>query len=76
MAIVDVSPHRTDQKSLFWLTFTLQFSQFDVHHGNGTEAGFLDRSDVLTISIHQDRSYPYDTGDASVRGEGKGKGFK
>ena len=25
-----------------------------VHHGNGTQSAFYDRSGVLTISIHQD----------------------
>ena len=48
---------------------------WDVHHGNGTEAIFLDRDDVLTISIHQDRCYPQDTGGADVVGTGKGKGY-
>ena len=41
---------------------------WDVHHGNGTEAIFLDDPDVLTISIHQDRNYPLDTGEAELRG--------
>ena len=36
---------------------------WDVHHGNGTEAIFWDDSDVLTISLHQDRNYPQHTGD-------------
>ena len=35
---------------------------WDVHHGNGTEAIFADDADVLTISIHQERNYPLDTG--------------
>jgi len=48
---------------------------WDVHHGNGTEAIFLDRDDVLTISIHQDRCYPHDTGTTDVAGKGKGKGY-
>jgi acetoin utilization deacetylase AcuC-like enzyme len=48
---------------------------WDVHHGNGTEAIFLSDPEVLTISIHQDRNYPLDTGAAEVRGEGKGHGF-
>ena len=25
---------------------------WDVHHGNGTQSGFYERSDVLTISMH------------------------
>ncbi len=48
---------------------------WDVHHGNGTEAIFLKRDDVLTISIHQDRCYPQDTGAVSVVGEGTGRGY-
>ncbi|WOI55651.1 class II histone deacetylase [Palleronia sp. LCG004] len=48
---------------------------WDVHHGNGTEAIFYDRSDVLTISLHQERNYPLDTGDAEDRGRGAGEGF-
>ena len=48
---------------------------WDVHHGNGTEAIFYDRSDVLTVSIHQDRNYPVDTGDFSSHGTGAGVGF-
>ncbi len=43
---------------------------WDVHHGNGTEAIYLDRADTLTISIHQEHNYPIDTGDANVRGFG------
>ncbi len=45
---------------------------WDVHHGNGTEQAFYDNGDVLTISIHQDKLYPTETGAASDRGEGKG----
>ena len=48
---------------------------WDVHHGNGTEAIFYDDPDVLTISMHQDRNYPMDTGDFADRGQGKGAGF-
>lgn len=44
---------------------------WDVHHGNGTEVIFWDRPDVLTISIHQERNYPLDTGEVeAVGGEG------
>lgn len=28
---------------------------WDVHHGNGTETIFYERSDVLTISLHQEQ---------------------
>ena len=48
---------------------------WDVHHGNGTEAIFYDRPDVLTISLHQDRNYPEDTGAYTDRGAGPGEGF-
>lgn len=43
---------------------------WDVHHGNGTESIFLKDKDVLTISLHQDRLYPHDTGDIDVTGIG------
>lgn len=41
---------------------------WDVHHGNGTEAIYLDDPDVLTVSIHQERNYPLDTGGFDVTG--------
>ena len=47
---------------------------WDVHHGNGTEAIFLDDPSVLTISLHQDRLYPPDRGQLDVRGTGAGEG--
>lgn len=47
---------------------------FDVHHGNGTQHIFYDRSDVYFISTHQYPFYP-GTGSASETGAGKGKGF-
>ena len=48
----------------------------DVHHGNGTQGIFYDRSDVLTVSIHADPRgyYPYVWGYAHERGEGAGLG--
>src|SRR5262249_14941235 len=48
---------------------------WDVHHGNGTEAIFYERSDVLTISLHQERNYPHDTGMVEDRGRGAGEGY-
>ncbi|MBQ2260588.1 MAG: class II histone deacetylase [Loktanella sp.] len=48
---------------------------WDVHHGNGTETVFYDRADVLTLSIHQDRNYPMDTGGFADRGVGAGLGY-
>ncbi len=48
---------------------------WDVHHGNGTEAAFYDRDDTLTISLHQEACFPLDKGAASDRGTGKGTGY-
>lgn len=47
---------------------------WDVHHGNGTEAIFYDRPDVLAISLHQEHNYPLDTGNVADRGTGAGLG--
>jgi len=49
----------------------------DVHHGNGTEAIFYDRADVLTVSVHchPKRFYPFFWGYAEERGRGPGEGF-
>ena len=43
---------------------------WDVHHGNGTEAIFLDDPSVLTISLHQDGLYPAHTGGLDAAGAG------
>ena len=48
---------------------------WDVHHGNGTEACFYDRDDTLTISLHQENCFPPDQGRAEARGKGKGEGY-
>lgn len=49
----------------------------DVHHGNGTQGIFYDRSDVLTVSLHADpaRFYPFFWGHAHEVGAGRGQGF-
>lgn len=49
----------------------------DVHHGNGTQAIFYDRSDVLTVSVHgdPDHLYPFYAGYSDEQGEGRGRGF-
>jgi acetoin utilization deacetylase AcuC-like enzyme len=47
---------------------------WDVHHGNGTEASFAASADVLFVSIHQWPLYP-GTGPASFAGSGPGEGF-
>ena len=47
---------------------------WDVHHGNGTEACFEKDPAVLTISLHQDGNFPADTGKVEMRGKGEGEG--
>ena len=47
---------------------------WDVHHGNGTQAVFYEDPEVLTISVHQDRCYPVDSGLLDERGAGAGVG--
>jgi acetoin utilization deacetylase AcuC-like enzyme len=47
---------------------------WDVHHGNGTEAAFRERADVLFASIHQRGIFP-GTGLRSETGVGAGEGF-
>ena len=36
----------------------LMVVDWDVHHGNGTQAAFWDDPDVLFVSLHQDNWYP------------------
>ena len=49
----------------------------DFHHGNGTQAIFYDRADVLFLSLHgdPDDAFPYFLGAADERGAGAGEGF-
>lgn len=47
---------------------------WDVHHGNGTQAAFWEDDRVLTISMHQDRAFPQDCGTIDERGAGRGEG--
>jgi acetoin utilization deacetylase AcuC-like enzyme len=49
----------------------------DYHHGNGTQAIFYDRPDVLVVNVHADPvvEYPYFLGHADERGEAEGEGF-
>ncbi len=48
----------------------------DYHHGSGSQNIFYDRGDVLTVSIHAHprAAYPYFSGFANEKGEGKGVG--
>lgn len=49
----------------------------DYHHGNGQQAIFSHRRDVLTVSIHGHPrfAYPYFSGFGDERGEGEGAGY-
>ena len=52
---------------------------WDTHHGNGTQSGFFDRSDVFTISMHMPlgawgENHP-ETGEVDEIGSGAGEGF-
>ena len=48
---------------------------WDVHHGNGTQAIFYERADVLTLSVHQDRCFPFGYSGEEERGRGAGQGY-
>lgn len=48
---------------------------WDVHHGNGTQAGFYSDPQVLTISLHQDNCFPPNSGLINETGEGAGEGY-
>jgi acetoin utilization deacetylase AcuC-like enzyme len=47
---------------------------WDVHHGNGTEAMFYTDPSVLFVSLHQFPNYP-GTGECSDVGQGDGRGY-
>lgn len=49
----------------------------DYHHGNGTQAIFYERSDVLFLSIHGDpmTEFPFYLGHANETGRGAGEGY-
>jgi acetoin utilization deacetylase AcuC-like enzyme len=47
---------------------------WDVHHGNGAQVIYYSDPDILTISIHQDRLYPIESGSMEETGEGAGRG--
>lgn len=49
----------------------------DYHHGNGTQAIFYERPDVLFLSLHGDpnEEYPYYLGWGDEHGAGAGEGF-
>lgn len=49
----------------------------DYHHGNGTQAIFYERDDVMVVNLHSDpaNEYPYFLGHADETGEGAGQGY-
>jgi acetoin utilization deacetylase AcuC-like enzyme len=47
---------------------------WDVHHGNGTEAIFIEDPSVLYVSLHEQGIYPF-TGQSVEQGRGAGEGF-
>jgi acetoin utilization deacetylase AcuC-like enzyme len=47
---------------------------WDVHHGNGTEASFWSDSSVLTVSLHQEDLFPPGSGMVTDVGAGPGEG--
>ena len=49
----------------------------DFHHGNGSQAIFYDRDDVLFLSLHGDpaEAFPHFLGYADETGSGRGEGF-
>ena len=52
------------------------YLDIDVHHGDGVQHAFYDRSDVMTISTHQTgRTLFPGTGFVDEIGEGDGKGY-
>lgn len=48
---------------------------WDVHHGNGTQAVFYEDPSVLTISLHQDNLFPPDSGSVAENGDKRGAGY-
>ncbi len=46
---------------------------WDVHHGNGTQAVFYEDPSVLAVSLHESPHWPY-SGDADETGAGAGPG--
>ncbi len=48
---------------------------WDVHHGNGTQAAFYDDPQTLTISLHADNLFPPYSGALAERGAGNGFGY-
>ena len=52
----------------------IAFVDWDVHHGNGTQAVFWEDPRALTISLHQEECFPPDSGGTAEIGAGDGRG--
>ena len=50
----------------------IAFVDWDVHHGNGTQTVFWDDPRALTISLHQERCFPPESGNVGENGGGGG----
>lgn len=57
-----------------WQLERVMILDWDVHHGNGTQATFWDDPNVAFLSMHRFPFYP-GTGAANEEGEGPGKGL-
>lgn len=57
-----------------WGLSRVAIVDWDVHHGNGSEEIFYERSDVLTISLHQDGLFPANSGAVTDAGTQAGVG--
>lgn len=57
-----------------WNLGRIAIVDWDVHHGNGTQAAFYDDPSVFFFSIHQHPFYP-GSGRNSEGGTGRGRGF-
>ena len=57
-----------------WGVGRVALVDWDVHHGNGTQAALYHEPRALTISIHQDRLFPPDDGFVEQIGAGDAEG--
>lgn len=52
------------------------YVDIDAHHGDGVESAFIERDDVLTVSVHESGRFLFPgTGTRPLGGEGAGAGF-
>jgi acetoin utilization deacetylase AcuC-like enzyme len=58
-----------------WGVARVAIVDWDVHHGNGTQAAFYDDPSVLFISLHQANLFPVHSGLLDETGEGEGRGY-